>query len=108
MNGSDICFSTCLIIYPTKHTEQYKIARFLRLTTGAWVSMSGSNKVYLPLSIETEQRPIGIELSILDSDFYQEISKSDEAILFLTRTLCLDNLRKIDLIKEIIRVHREG
>jgi len=92
----------------SKYFRRYKAARFLRLATGTWTSVSGCNKVYLPLLTGREQTPMGIELPVLDSEFYQEVSKSRTANLFLTMNLKLDHLHDSDLITEIIRVHREG
>lgn len=91
-----------------RHSGRCKSARFLRTATGAWTSVSESKNVYLPLSTEPEQMPMGIELSVLDSEFYLELSKSRTANLFLTLNLNLCHLSDKDLIKEIIRVHREG
>jgi len=90
---------------PYKHS--YGDACFLRLATGSWTSLSAQSKVYLPLLREPEQMPFGIRISVLETEFYQKISKSRRADLFLTTTLKLGPLATDDLIKEIIRVHRE-
>jgi len=64
--------------------------------------------VYLPLSREADPVPGGIELSVLEGQFYQELRKSCAANLFLTINLKLSDLSERTLIKEMIRVRREG
>jgi hypothetical protein len=86
--------------------RRYESAPFLRIATGGWTSVS-EGKVYLPLSTVFDM-PMGIELSVLDSRFYKEVSKSRTADQFLTTTLKLHRLSEFDLIKEIVRVHRVG
>jgi hypothetical protein len=96
-------------LYQYRETLPSKVrsARFLLLNTGKWSSMLEHDRVYRPLERNYKYKPAGIQLAILDAEFYDAMQKHHPASWFLTFVLKLQTLHDRDIMDEIITLHEK-